>query len=113
MEVDVPDALQDARVPALLLQPIVENAIKYGVAQARGPVTLRIAAAGHDKRLKIVVENSAGAAASPSDTGTGVGLANVRQRLSVRFAGEAGVSYGKLPDGGFRVTMTMPLVTNV
>ena len=42
VEVDVPDALQSARVPMLILQPIVENAVKYGVAKSRKPVTVRI-----------------------------------------------------------------------
>lgn len=111
--IDVPEELQRARVPALLLQPVVENAIKYGVAQALQPVTLRIGAERQGERLTLVVENSAGAGvAGARDAGTGVGLANVRQRLSVRFAGEADCSYGELAQGGFRVTMTMPLVTN-
>ena len=42
VEVDVPDALLGARVPVLILQPIVENAVKYGVAKSRKPVTVRI-----------------------------------------------------------------------
>ena len=42
VEIDVPDTLQTARVPVLILQPIVENAVKYGVAKSRKPVTVRI-----------------------------------------------------------------------
>lgn len=111
VETEIPDALRGAQVPALLLQPIVENAIKYGVARTAAPVTLRIVAARDGEALTLRVENSGSdAAAAVGNAGTGVGLANVRQRLSVRFAGAASCSFGPLPDGGFRVSLTMPFV---
>ena len=109
--IDIPAELDRARLPALLLQPIVENAIKYGVARARDVVTLRIAAEKRGQALALAVQNSAGADASPLPaSGTGVGLANVRQRLAARFGNAASCRYGPLPEGGFEVSMLMPLV---
>jgi hypothetical protein len=56
VEVDVPDNLLAAKVPALILQPIVENAVKYGVAKSRKPVTIRISAYEEAGRLHIKVK---------------------------------------------------------
>jgi signal transduction histidine kinase len=118
VEIDVPESLESARLPALILQPLVENAIKYGVSPASNVVTLRIAAeAIGDDRLAVRVSNS-GSTAKPkgrsrrdSDRieGTGVGLANVCQRLEARFGGQATCDFGPLDDGGFQVTLTLPL----
>ncbi len=113
VETVIPDELLTARMPALLLQPIIENAIKYGVAKAKQEVTLSIRATQEEGRLTITIENS-GSPADPvnEDHGTGVGLGNVCERLSARFGGAAHCRYGPLETGGFRVTLTMPLVRN-
>lgn len=113
VEVMVPQDLEGARVPALLLQPIVENAIKFGVARTQGRVTLIIGAeriAGN--ALRLVVDNDAGqpAGEAASCRGTGVGLVNVCERLKARFGEAASCKFGARPAGGFRVTLTMPLV---
>jgi two-component system LytT family sensor kinase len=109
----VPKELESARVPALILQPLVENAIKYGVSGSRDKVTLTIVAAESGPgRFTIEVRNSAGMA-SPRRTqkpqGTGVGLANVCERLDARFGSAAKCEFGPTPDGGYRVLMTLPL----
>jgi hypothetical protein len=116
VEVDIPERLQSARVPALLLQPVVENAIKYGVARAKDVVTLTIRAQQDGARLQLVVENSGDPApAAPTlddEPSTGVGLTNVCERLKARFGVSTSCDYGPRPGGGFRVTLTMPLVTH-
>jgi LytS/YehU family sensor histidine kinase len=117
VEVDIPKSLATARVPALLLQPVVENAIKYGVARTRNIVTLSIRAESlDDDMLHVVVENSGvGVAPSPPQaerSGTGVGLTNVCQRLAARFGGRAHCSFGATDDGGFRVSLTLPRIAN-
>ena len=63
VEIDVPDALLAARVPILILQPLVENAVKYGVAKSKKPVTVRISAYEEAGRLHIKVKDDGEAAA--------------------------------------------------
>jgi hypothetical protein len=107
---DIPDSLKSARVPPLILQPLVENAIKHGVARTTDPVTVSISAREEEGRLVLEVENDGGGtrhAAAPE--GTGVGLANVCDRLAARFGPEADCDHGPLPGGGYRVTIAMPL----
>jgi two-component system LytT family sensor kinase len=109
---DVPAELRTARVPPLILQPLVENAIKHGVARTPQPVTLSIGAREEDARLILTVENDAGGEQGHAEGGTGVGLNNVCQRLAARFGHEAECEAGPLPDGGYRVTLSMPLETD-
>jgi hypothetical protein len=110
VRIDVPDDLGHARVPPLILQPLVENAIKHGVARTTEPVTLAIRAREEDARLLLSVENDRGpAAATNGHDHAGVGLANVRGRLAARFGDEGECVHGPLPGGGYRVTLAMPL----
>jgi len=110
VRLDVPRDLTSARVPPLLLQPVVENAIKHGVARTAEPVILTIAAREEDARLILAVENDGGPGAENRDaSGTGVGLANVCERLAARFGDAAECDSGPLPGGGWRVTLSMPL----
>ncbi len=113
VETDIPEPLLTARLPALLLQPIIENAIKYGVARAKQAITLTIRAREEEGRLVVTVEND-GVTVDQSriDHGTGVGLANVCERLSARFGKAAQCRHGLIETGGFRVSLTMPMVRN-
>ncbi|HEX6375750.1 MAG TPA: histidine kinase [Allosphingosinicella sp.] len=111
VNIDVPAALGGARVPPLILQPLVENAIKHGVARTAEPVRLTIAAREEDGQLVLTVENDRGPAEpAKGEPGTGVGLINVCERLAARFGGEASCEHGPLPGGGWRVTLIMPVV---
>jgi len=112
VEVEVPDALQSARVPVLLLQPVIENAVKYGVAKSRKPVTVRITAYEEAGRLHLKVKDDGEVRAEESDAGTGVGLRNVCDRLTARYGARAGCLAGPDPDGGFTVHIFMPVVRN-
>jgi LytS/YehU family sensor histidine kinase len=106
----VPGELRGARVPPLILQPIVENAIKHSVARTTEPVTLTIRAREEDARLLISVENDCGPPHRPRDgERPGVGLVNVCDRLAARFGPEGECEHGPLPGGGYRVTLAMPL----
>ncbi len=110
VETDVPDDLLGARVPVLILQPIVENAVKYGVARSRKPVTVRITAYEEAGRLHIKVKDDGEAAPGELDggAGTGVGLRNVCDRLTARYGARAGCLNGPDPDGGYTVHLYMP-----
>src|SRR6476661_185212 len=118
VEIDVPSELEQARLPALLLQPIVENAIKYGVSKSRKAVLIRIEARHlDDHRMVVEVSNrmkNGGGDELPAATheGTGVGLSNVCQRLDARFGSRASCRYGPMHSGGFKVSLTMPVDYN-
>lgn len=112
VRIDVPPALRAARVPPLILQPLVENAIKHGVARTAEPVRLTVAAREEDGRLILTVENDRGPAEAGRG-GTGVGLVNVCERLAARFGREAVCEHGPLPGGGWRVTLSMPVLSDV
>ena len=114
VEIDIPDDLKNARVPGLLLQPLVENVIKYGVSGTRDKVTLNIRAAeAGPGRFTIEVQNSGAEVSTKGRNGkpdgTGVGLTNVCQRLEARFGTAAKCEFGPTADGGYRVLMTLPL----
>ena len=83
--VDVDDAARGVMVPAWLLQPIVENAVKHGVAPFAGSGHVAVRATVHDQRLRVVVKDSGRgpheSLASATTTGTGRGLQITRRRL--------------------------------
>jgi two-component system, LytTR family, sensor kinase len=106
--VDVPEELKDVAVPGLILQPLVENAIKHGVARSGGPVTVTIRARVNNGSFHLTVEDDADGAVD-SARRDGVGLRNVRERLAARFDGAASSSYGPREGGGFRVDLLIPL----
>jgi two-component system, LytTR family, sensor kinase len=118
VEIDIPKDLEQARLPALLLQPIVENAIKYGVSKSRKVVLVRIAARRlADNRMSVEISNRlkhGGKDELPVATheGTGLGLANVSQRLDARWGNRASCRYGPMAGGGYSVVLTMPVDTN-
>jgi two-component system, LytTR family, sensor kinase len=107
-EVDLEEGSAEAKVPALLLQPLVENAVKHGVARSTGPTCIRIGARVDGPMLEIRVDNDAlseGRAAS----GEKVGLRNVAERLRSRFGEAASLSSGDMEGGGFRNEIRIPL----
>jgi hypothetical protein len=119
VEVDVPEPLLSARVPVLLLQPVVENAVKYGVARSRAPVTVRVSAYEEAGRLHIKVKDDGEAPAEAPDAGedgasasTGVGMRNVCDRLVARYGVQAGCFHGPDPEGGYTVHVVLPIVRN-
>jgi len=119
VEIDVPPELARARLPALLLQPIVENAIKYGVSKSRKTVVIRIEARHQDQgRMVLEVSNKLKHGGkdelrAATHEGTGLGLANVLQRLQARWGNRAECRFGPMTGGGYKVSLTMPVETNV
>jgi LytS/YehU family sensor histidine kinase len=107
VKIAIPPELEPVPVPSLILQPLVENAIKYGVARSSKPVEVSIAAREQDGRLVVTVEDS-GETPLPDKIVPGVGLANVAARLEAQFGEQGSCRYGARPGGGFRVEIALP-----
>ncbi len=106
----VDETLLERRVPSLLLQPLVENAIRHGVARRPQGGSITIAARASDGRLALEVENDAPAPhAAPARGGTGIGLANVRARLANLFGDQARLEVGRSGPARFRARIELPL----
>jgi signal transduction histidine kinase len=111
VDIAIPPSLLTACVPCLILQPLVENAIKYGVSRSKRPVTVRISAREDSHGLVLTVEDDGDPMTDgESGKGTGVGLKNVTDRLRARFGEDAACRYGPLANGGFSATIFMPLI---
>ncbi|HEV7607867.1 MAG TPA: histidine kinase [Steroidobacteraceae bacterium] len=94
---NIADDALDAAVPAMLLQPVLENAFKHGVERSRVPVTIRIDANRHDDVLQVKIRNSgATLAATP---GMGIGLRNCRERLDLIYGQRASLELAQDGDG--------------
>lgn len=102
-----PDLLH-ARVPCLLLQPLVENAIHHGIARRAeaGAIEIRIAREGG--RLHLRLSNDTAPAADAAPRPGAVGLRNIRERLQKLYPGEHAFRAGPGPDGGFEVQLSLP-----
>jgi hypothetical protein len=111
--IDVPEALTDACVPGMILQPLIENSIKHGVARTTSPVTITIAAWPEGERLVMSIGDdgpgTGGGQSEGRSEGLGIGLANVRDRLQARFGDDASLDAEAMPEGGFRTVMRLPL----
>jgi len=107
--IDIPAELMNQYVPALILQPLVENAIKYGVSRANRPVKVEISAEIRDDVMIITVSDDGEPMESGKDKGNGIGLANVRDRLEARYRSAASLHVEAKDRGGFVATLTLPL----
>jgi two-component system, LytTR family, sensor kinase len=107
-KIDIAPDLMTLNVPALILQPLVENAIKYGVSRTSRPVTIAITARRDDAKVLISVEDDGELVLADLAHGNGIGLANVRDRLEARFGDKASLQTHERSAGGFIATLTLP-----
>jgi two-component system, LytTR family, sensor histidine kinase AlgZ len=111
---DIDESCGEYPVPPLLLQPLVENAIKHGIANLIDPGFVRIRAQrivpanGHPGEMQIVVENSFDEEGQKSRQTGGFGLATVRKRLEAHYGGLAAL-HASTEEGTFRVEMRLPV----
>lgn len=105
---DLPDDLAEARVPGMILQPLVENSVKYAVSPVSRKVTITVAAREEFDRLVITVSDDGPGVPPGTPHGFGIGLANVRDRLEARFGADIGFVSGPVP-GGYRTEIRIPL----
>jgi two-component system, LytTR family, sensor kinase len=108
--IDIPPELLRAQVPNLLLQPLVENAIKHGISKRVAGGTVRVAGAGRNGRLHLTVYNDG--PRGPTDREaprTGVGLGNLRTRLQILHGDQSELQLRRVDADGVEVVVTLPL----
>ena len=105
---DLPLQLEEARIPGMILQPLVENSVKYAVSTETRPVTVTIAAREEFDRLVVTVSDDGPGAPEGTAAGFGIGLANVQDRLEARFGADVGFTSSSVP-GGYKTEIRIPL----
>jgi two-component system LytT family sensor kinase len=108
VSVDIPTELLRAQVPNLLLQPLVENAIKHGIARRVAGGTVRVSGVRSNGTLYLSVYND-GAGSLPDwpASPTGVGIGNLRTRLQILYGDQSGLEL-RGAGGGVEVVVTLP-----
>ena len=106
-DISCEDVALELKLPAMLLQPVVENAIKFGLYDTTGEVLIKVAAKKQDNSLKVEVENPFDPETSQPLKGTGFGLPSIQRRLFLLFARQDLLSVHK-EDNHFITTILIP-----
>jgi two-component system, LytTR family, sensor kinase len=107
--INIPAELENVRLPGMILQPLVENAIKYGVSRTNRPVTVTISAerAGDAIQIGVTDDGEAVKAKEKASQSSGIGLANVRDRIEARYGTRGRLDAAAGTRGGFSATITI------
>jgi len=109
LQLDFTAAELDTLVPNLLLQPLVENAIKHGISRRTIPGTVRVSARRRDDRVVMEIENDGPDQPAPPSGRKGIGLLNTRARLDRIYGSGYRLDLSPRPDGGMLVRIELPL----
>jgi two-component system LytT family sensor kinase len=110
LDMVIPMETRDALVPSMLLQPLVENAVRYGVAPLIEGGRIAIKSALRENRLRIVIGNSGRRGEGEQKrNGSGIGLGNTAERLRTMYGGNFEFSLGWPESGGCEVVLELPL----
>jgi signal transduction histidine kinase len=111
VSVEIPPELLAAQVPALVLQPLVENAIKHGIAKRAQGGTIRVNATSTNGTLRLSVDNDGPSLGADWETrGTGIGISNLRTRLALMYGGAFELHLRNRSIGGVQALISLPLV---
>jgi len=110
-DIRVSDGLLSAEFPPMMLQSLVENAIKHGLEPKAEGGKLTVAAEIVHGQLAVSVADTGLGFGKAATAGTGVGLANIRERLQLLYGNRAQLSVSENPGGGTRVTITVPYLS--
>jgi two-component system LytT family sensor kinase len=108
VEWEIDPAALDARVPHLILQPLVENAVRHGISPRSAAGRLRVAARREDGKVRLEVEDDGVGLDGAGRSVGGVGLANVRARLAALYGPAGELALAPTPGGGVTATLTVP-----
>lgn len=109
---DVDPAVLDALVPSLILQPLIENAIKYAVTPREEGGRIRIAATAQGDKLVLKLEDDGPGISDPVNGKTGVGLRNTRERLQQFYGHAQAFTLAPNEPTGLVITINLPLETH-
>ncbi len=109
-EVRVSDGLLSAEFPPMMLQSLVENAIKHGLEPKAEGGTLTVSAEIVHGKLAVTVADTGLGFGKAATAGTGIGLSNIRERLALLYGKKASLGISETAGGGTTVTITVPYV---
>jgi len=121
VDINVESATVDVAVPSFLLQPLVENALKHGLAPGHRDQSIQVSATRNGNTLQLVVEDNGRGldglittsgrflAARPSIDGLGIGLTNTRSRLTMLYGDRYAFQMSNHTSGGCRVEIRLPI----
>ncbi|MBL8341989.1 MAG: histidine kinase [Rubrivivax sp.] len=107
-EIDVPEGLHSAEFPPMMIQTLVENAIKHGLEPKAEGGRLSVKAQIVHGKLQVVVADTGLGFGKAATAGTGVGLANIRERLQLHYGPKASLTVAENSPSGTVVTVTVP-----
>lgn len=110
VEIEIDPAVKDAKVPCMLLQPLVENAIKHGISQISRPGMIRLQSTRKNGKLLITIDDNGPGFNASAHTGknTGMGLSNCRERMELLFGRDFRFELSQSPLPGARVVISIP-----
>ncbi len=108
--IDVPEGLRSAEFPPMMIQSLVENAIKHGLEPKPEGGSLAVKAEIVHGKLAVTVADTGLGFGKAATAGTGIGLNNIRERLQLLYGNKASLSVGENTPSGTRVTITVPYV---
>jgi sensor histidine kinase YesM len=108
---DIDPGAREAMVPSLLLQPLVENAIKHGISPRVAAGHLHISVRRHNEKLSLEVGDDGVGTRGAQALAEGVGLGNARARLASLYGEQHRMEAGPRPEGGFNVKIEIPFYT--
>jgi sensor histidine kinase YesM len=110
-DIQVPDGLLSAEFPPMMIQTLVENAIKHGLEPKPEGGALTVKAEIVHGKLQVTVADTGLGFGKAATAGTGVGLANIRERLQLLYGVRAGLTVAENPGGGTLISVTVPYKT--
>ncbi len=111
-ELNVSDGLLSAEFPPMMLQSLVENAIKHGLEPKAEGGLLRVGAEIVHGKLAVTVADTGLGFGKAATVGTGIGLSNIRERLALLYGDKASLTVTETDGGGTSVTITVPYVAH-